>query len=325
MMDQAQSLRELVNKVKQKNNIDGKILPQKGKVITLMSDNIDVNESKPDNLETTKKARVIAVTSGKGGVGKTNLAVNLAVALKQAGFKTVVLDADFGLANIEVVLGSIPKYNLLDVIKNNKTLPEIISNGTDNLSYISCGSGVEELTRLSSDELNILIKSMSYLDQLYDFVIVDTGAGISENVLSMVIAADEVIVVTTPEPTSITDAYAMIKMIAQRDKSKNVKILVNRAESEREASQIFRNLKEVTGKYVGTNIDSIGHLISDDAVGKAVRLQQPFLVSYPRSAASKMIREISKKMFVYDEFGKKDTLNAGVTNFINRFIKYISS
>jgi flagellar biosynthesis protein FlhG len=306
MKDQAEKLRKIIDSSKLVNTIE--------------VENIEFGE----NTFQSKNARVITITSGKGGVGKTNFTVNLALSLIEAGLRVVVLDADFGLANIEVVLGTIPKYTLLDVIKNKKNLLEVISSGPSNIRFISGGSGVEELARLSIESLNNFIKNINLLDRLFDVILVDTGAGVSENVLSMILAADDVIVVTTPEPTSITDAYALIKMISQRDSKKNLKVLINRAENETEAVQVFTKLKEVTGKFIGVELSSFGYLNQDETVKKAVRIQKPFLLSFPKSHISKQIREISKNIGL-EKNVELNNQNLGVKNFIKKFVKFMSS
>jgi flagellar biosynthesis protein FlhG len=177
-----------------------------------------------------RSARVITVTSGKGGVGKTNITINLAIALSEMGKKVVILDADFGLANIDVLFGIVPRHSLVDVIKNRKNILEILSEGPMNTRFISGGSGVEEMVKLDRAQLQKFVENISLLDKIADVILVDTGAGLSENVMSFVMAADEVLLVTTPEPTSITDAYALIKMVSNRDREKKIKVIINRAE-----------------------------------------------------------------------------------------------
>ena len=170
-------------------------------------------------------------------VGKTNIAVNLAIALSNQGKEAIIFDADLGLANIEVLLGVTPKYTLEDLVFNNKSIFDIVSTGPNNIRYISGGSGVEQLAKLNNDHLNKFIYNIGLLDKIADIILIDTGAGLSDNVLNFVMAADEVILVTTPEPTSITDAYALIKMISVRDR-KRIRLIVNRAENEKEAKNI---------------------------------------------------------------------------------------
>ena len=156
-------------------------------------------------------ARVITVTSGKGGVGKSNISLNLAIQLSKLGKKVVIFDADFGLANIEVMLGIRPGYNLSDVIFKGKNVNEIITSGPGNIGFVSGGSGVNELINLNSDQIHLLVNVLYELDNIADIIIIDTGAGISENVMEMILSSSEILLVTTPEPASITDAYALLK------------------------------------------------------------------------------------------------------------------
>lgn len=186
-----------------------------------------------------KTARVITVTSGKGGVGKTNITINLAIALSELGKRVIILDADFGLANIDVLFGIVPQFTLVDVINNKKNILEVLADGPKNIKFISGGSGVEELVKLEKAQLERFVENISLLDKLADIILIDTGAGLSENVMSFVMAADEVLLVTTPEPTSITDAYALIKMVSNRNREKVIKVIVNRAENVGEADDIL--------------------------------------------------------------------------------------
>jgi flagellar biosynthesis protein FlhG len=201
------------------------------KIVNMKSDNRQDNTGSGSD----KIARVITVTSGKGGVGKTNITINLALALSKKGLKVAILDADFGLANIDVLFGIIPKYTLLDLIHDEKNIFEILTDGPDNIKFLSGGSGVEELIRIDRKKLRKFVSSISLLDKLFDVILIDTGAGLSQNVMSFIMAADEVLLVTTPEPTAITDAYALVKMVSRRDKKKPINIIVNKADSVREA------------------------------------------------------------------------------------------
>ncbi len=266
-----------------------------------------------------RSARVITVTSGKGGVGKTNITINLAIALSEMGLRVVILDADFGLANIDVLFGIIPRYTLLDVIKNKKNILEILSEGPKNIKFISGGSGVEELVKLEKSQLVRFVENISLLDRIADIILVDTGAGLSENVMSFVMAADEVLLVTTPEPTSITDAYALIKMVSNRDRSKRIKVIVNRAESANEANDIANKLMLVADKFLSVKLEPIGYILQDDAVIKAVKQQQPFSLSYPKSQATRYIKELSGKLV--DSDGSAQMMqNYGFKGFINKLV-----
>ncbi|MCX7842611.1 MAG: MinD/ParA family protein [Clostridia bacterium] len=268
-----------------------------------------------------KTSKVITVTSGKGGVGKTNVTINLAIALSEMGYRVVILDVDFGLANIDVLFGIIPKYTLLDVIHNDMSILEILAEGPKNIKFISGGSGVEELVKLDKIQIERFIENIALLDKISDVIIIDTGAGLSDNVMSFVMAADEVLLVTTPEPTSITDAYALIKMVSNRNKEKLIRVIVNRAENSNEAIDILNKLAVVSDKFLSLKLHSLGYIVQDEAVIKAVKMQQPFSLSFPKSHAARHIREISKKLMEKKEEDKELT-NTGIKSFINRLVNF---
>lgn len=271
-----------------------------------------------------RSARVVTVTSGKGGVGKTNITINLAIALSEMGLRVVILDADFGLANIDVLFGIVPRYTLVDVIKNKKNILEILSEGPNNIKFISGGSGVEELVKLEKNQLARFMENISLLDRIADIILIDTGAGLSENVMSFVMAADDILLVTTPEPTSITDAYALIKMVSNRDRAKRIKVVINRAESVNEANDIANKLMLVADKFLGIKLDPVGFILQDDAVMKAVKQQQPFLICYPRSQAARHIKELSGKLV--DSGNNVQALrDYGVKGFINRLVSIMKA
>ncbi|HOQ06597.1 MAG TPA: MinD/ParA family protein [Clostridiales bacterium] len=297
-MDQAEKLRQVIEDLKAKQLRNRRALPA---------------------IPAKRTARVIAVTSGKGGVGKTNISVNLAIALSEQGRRVVILDADFGLANIDVLLGIVPRHTLLDVIKGRKNITEILTVGPQNVRFISGGSGVEELLRLDSKQIVRFIENISMLDRLADIIIIDTGAGISDSVMSCIMAADEILLVTTPEPTSITDAYALIKMVSGRDRSKKINLVVNRADSSSEAIDVQNKLVLVADRFLGLRLDPTGYIMNDDAVQKAVRQQQPFVLAYPRSPAARNIREISTKLTGNENTGNQQQ-DPGVRGFFSRLV-----
>lgn len=303
MMDQADRLRQI---------IDGLKLKQAAAQATLLS---SVRK---------KTSKVITVTSGKGGVGKTNVTINLAIALSELGLRVVILDADFGLANIDVLFGIIPQYTLVDVIHNRKNILEVLADGPKNIKFISGGSGVEELVKLEKSQLERFIENIALLDKLADVIIIDTGAGLSDNVMSFVMAADEVLLVTTPEPTSITDAYALIKMVAHRDKDKLIKVIVNRAESQNEANDILNKLSMVANKFLNINLNSLGFILQDDSVIKAVKLQQPFALSFPKCQAYKQVKDISRRLADKKDEASQDG-STGIKSFVNRLVKFMNN
>ncbi|MCX8130305.1 MAG: MinD/ParA family protein [Clostridia bacterium] len=271
-----------------------------------------------------KSAKVITVTSGKGGVGKTNLTINLAIALSEIGYRVVILDADFGLANIDVLFGIIPQHTLVDVIHNRKNILEVLCDGPKNIKFISGGSGVEELVQIEKKQLDRFIENIALLDKLADIILIDTGAGLSDNVMSFVMAADEVLLVTTPEPTSITDAYALIKMVSNRDKEKIIRVVVNRAESQAEANDILSKLSLVAEKFLSLRLNPLGYILQDEMVIKAVKLQQPFMINFPKSQASRSVRDLSRKLGE-DREKKEDNGTIGIKGFVSRLVNFLNS
>ena len=248
--------------------------------------------------EPSRKARVIAVTSGKGGVGKTNLAVNLTISLARLGLRAGILDGDLGLANVDIVLGITPEFNLAHVLYGEKRLDQIILRGPEGISVFAGGSGVYELANLSQWLLQRFIRDISTLDAALDVLILDTGAGISRNVMSFVLACDEVIVVTTPEVTAITDAYGMIKLIMSSNPSARVRIVVNMARDERQAEHVIHSLTTVVRQFlrVGVDLDLLGFVPVDPCVQMAVREQRPLVISYPASRAARNVGEIARRL-----------------------------
>lgn len=195
--------------------------------------------------EKKRTARVITVTSGKGGVGKTSFSVNLAIQLHRLGKRVVVLDADFGLANIEIMLGIRPKYNLADLMFRGKSIQDVITYGPEGIGFLSGGSGINEMANLSREQVFWLIQKMEELDKEADVIIVDTGAGIGDSVLEFVAASEEVFLVATPEPTSITDAYALLKALNRNSSYMSektvVKMIANQVRGKKKRMNCFRN------------------------------------------------------------------------------------
>jgi len=241
------------------------------------------------------QTKTIAITSGKGGVGKTSLSVSLSIALARDGSSVTLLDADLGLANINVILGIIPKYNLYHVIKGKKKLKDIVIEVPEGIKIIAGASGFHQLANLESKQRNEFIGAVSELDS-DDYMIIDTGAGVSQNVLSFVMAADEVIVVTTPEPTAITDAYGIIKSIAAQSPDKIIKLIVNRVQSVSEGKRVAQRVINIAGQFLNIKIENLGFVFDDMYVPKSVRNQKPFIVSYPKSKAAGCVSIIADRI-----------------------------
>lgn len=238
-------------------------------------------------------ARVITITSGKGGVGKSSISVNLAIALSRLGHRVIILDADFGLANVEVMLGIRPQYNLADLMFRGKSLTDIITLGPENIGFISGGSGIQELTNLSRDQIVYLIQKLVELDEKADIIIVDTGAGIADSVLEFVAASTEVLLIATPEPTSITDAYALLKTLNRKaDVSLEdtvIKMVANRIDTYEDGKELYDKLSIVVSKFLNLKLEYLGALPQDVSVSKAVMKQKAAIALYPNSSFSKTL------------------------------------
>lgn len=247
-----------------------------------------------------RSARVITVTSGKGGVGKSSTSLNLAIGLSRIGKRVLILDADFGLANIEVMLGIRPRHNLADLMFQGKELQDIITEGPQNIGFISGGSGIAELTRLTKDQIMYLIQKMDYLDEIADIIIVDTGAGISDLVMEFVSVSSEVLLVATPEPTSITDAYAVLKALQRREdfhgEETDIKLIANRIYSEEEGREIYQKLNTVVKKFLGIELKYLGGIPQDRAVSQAIMQQKPVTIAFPNSMAAKAMILLAEKI-----------------------------
>ncbi len=254
-------------------------------------------------------SRVITVTSGKGGVGKSNTAINLAVQFKKMGKRVIILDADFGLANIEIMFGAVPKHNLCDLIYQGKKISEIITWGPMDVGFISGGSGIAGMSNLSKDYLTYIIQNLAELDEMADVIIVDTGAGISDAVLEFLVASGEILLVTTPEPTSITDSYSLIKALNCHPRySKEVsqiKVIANKVANGEEGKILFEKLDSVVTRYLKIPITYLGMVPQDPQLAKAVMQQMPVSIQNPDSksacayellAAKLMNKELNKNL-----------------------------
>ena len=241
------------------------------------------------------KTRLVTVTSGKGGVGKTNFSVNLALSLAKRGFRVVIIDADFGLANVNVVLGVSTKYDLTHVLNDEKTIFEVMAEGPGGIKFISGGAGFSDVFELSREDVEKYIEKLMVLEDVADIIIIDTGAGINEGILNFIKASHDIILVTTPEPTALMDAYALVKTVAHQDFDVNFRLVVNMAHSVREAENTITNFKTLAKTYLGLDIDPLGYLIYDKVVSEAVRQQTPYIYSFPKSEVAKNMQNIVLK------------------------------
>ena len=263
------------------------------------------------------KPRIIAITSGKGGVGKTNISVNMAIAYAQAGKKVLLIDGDLGMANVNVLLNIGPQYNLLHVVNQQKRMEEIITDTEFGIKFIAGANGFSRIANLSESELDYFISEFNTLNS-FDIIIIDTAAGISNNVLQFVVAADEVFIVTTPEPTAITDAYGIIKIITTEltlDRQMKLQLLVNRVNSGDEGKRIADRIINIAGQFLNYKIEYLGFIYDDPAVSMSVIRQKPFMEILPSSRPAVCIKHIVGRIEKMELVGSE-----GVAGFLKKFL-----
>ncbi|HEX4796164.1 MAG TPA: MinD/ParA family protein [Humisphaera sp.] len=267
--------------------------------------------------EQRRRASVIAITSGKGGVGKSNIAVNLAIKLTEAGKEVVLLDADLGLANADVLCNIDLPCNLAHVIARKKDLGDVMVRAPGGFRLIGGASGLARMADLNDAERGRIVKALAELEERADVILIDTGAGISPNVLAFTRAADQVLVITTPEPTAITDAYAVIKVLGRDGLERRVSLLVNQVSSATEARQVHDRIAKVARQFLGITVYDAGHVVHDEQVSQSVRKRIPFLINSPRCGASACMGQLAIRL----EQGVAATLLAG--GFFNRMGKWL--
>ena len=254
------------------------------------------------NVITTTRplARVITVTSGKGGVVKSNTSINLALQFKKLGKRVIILDADFGLANIEIMFGTVPKHNLCDLIYQGKDITEVITWGPGEVGFISGGSGIAGLSNLSREYLTYIIQNLARLDAIADVIIIDTGAGISDAVLEFLVASGEIILVTTPEPTSITDSYSLIKALNRHPRfskeNSTIKVLANKVSTDEEGMSLFKKLNAVVSRYLDLGIEFLGSIPQDQQLANAVMQQTPVSLAHPNAKSARAYEAVTARL-----------------------------
>lgn len=280
------------------------------------------NIIKAHNQPRSQAARVITVTSGKGGVGKSNTAINLAIQFRKMDQRVIILDADFGLANIEIMFGTVPKFNLYDLIYQGKNIREIITWGPMDVGFISGGSGIVGMSNLNRDYLSYIVQNLVELDSMADVIIVDTGAGISDAVLEFLVASNEILLVTTPEPTSITDSYSLLKALNRHsrysEEYSSIEMLANKVKNEEEGRMLYNKLNMVVSRYLKLPIEYIGCIPQDPLLEKAVMQQMPVSIQNPSAKAAMAYREIAMKLMHAEETNKQQ--KRGMTAFFSHIL-----
>jgi len=272
-----------------------------------------------EKLQTGRGTRIITVTSGKGGVGKSNFSLNFALSLQQLGKTVLVFDADIGMANLDVLMGHTATYSIYHLLKQDKTIWDIIQLGPQGLHFVAGGSGMNELLRLSDAQLNTFIDQLDKLQGKYDYLLFDTGAGLSKEAASLIAAAHETIVVTTPEPTAITDAYALMKMVRSFGHEPSFRLVVNRAMDAREGQLTADKIAMAARKFMGIEVPLLGVIPDDQNVSRAVRQQTPFTVAYPTSGAAKGIQSIARAYL--DMPSLREEAGGGIKGFLHKMVR----
>lgn len=262
------------------------------------------------------KARVITVTSGKGGVGKTNFTVNLALALAKLGKKVLIIDADFGMGNVDLVLGCSAPYNILHLLEGGLSLSDITIEGPLGIKFIAGGSGIHKLTNLTNSQLSYITNQLALLDSWAEIILIDTGAGINQNVMNFVIAADEVIIITTPEPTAITDAYAMMKTFVHHRGTGMLRLVVNRVVEVDEGKAAANKLMSVALNFLDLSLTNLGTVFEDSNLIRAVKKQIPLLLAFPNTMSAHCIEKIAIHLL----HGKISKRNNGIKGFFDKLV-----
>ena len=272
----------------------------------------------PAQAEAWAHVRVVAITSGKGGVGKTNLAVNLAIALQKRGHRVLVINADLGMANVDILLGAASRKHLLDLLRPEVTLDDVIVRTPHDIQYISGGSGIEKALEYDHAEKLLLQQKLADCATRADLILVDTGAGLGRNVMDFILAADEVLLVTTPEPTSLTDAYAVMKAYSIYAAQKNLRLIINRVYEAKESREVAQKLQRAAEKFLHMPVDCLGYVFEDTAVTKAVRKQTPLLKAEPTAAAARCIDALAQSLITGGEMNVK----RGWKGFLQQIFKF---
>lgn len=292
MTDQAQSLRQLVH--------------------------AKVTDS--SELAPTRSAKIITVSSGKGGVGKSNFTLNFALALKSMGKKVLVFDADIGMANIDVLMGVSSRFSLYHLLRREKSIEEVIQFGPEGLPYIAGGSGIADMISLTEEDLHYFVTQIERISSEMDYILFDTGAGLSKENMKFITSADQCLVVTTPEPTSITDAYALIKVVNGSDPEVQFSLVVNRAGDELEARQASDKIILTARRFLNLEIEMLGYVTDDPYVVKSVKRQTPFSIAFPKCEAARDIQRLALRYLSIPGVSETGSLT-GIKGFMQRWLK----
>ena len=273
------------------------------------------------NLRTMMKlnnthTKIVTIASGKGGVGKSSLALNLGIALSQRGRRPLIIDTDFGFNNIDVMLGVHTKYDLLDVIEGRKNVRDIIETGLAGVQFISGGSGVYEMFKMEPDQLMDIVSSLIELEDVADTIIFDTGAGLSDNAMRLIRASHETILVTTPEPTAVVDAYALLKIVHEQGDRPHISLVINQVTGAKEALSVADGFVRIAEKNLNIRLNRLGYITQDFSMSSAIKMQVPLLISYPKSVAAADIIELTQR---YLNLPAREPKKLGLAGFLESF------
>ncbi|GAB7388236.1 MinD/ParA family protein [Bacillaceae bacterium] len=262
--------------------------------------------------------RVLTITSGKGGVGKSVFSLNFALSLRQQGRKVILFDLDIGMANLDVLMGITPRYNLFDMLERELDIWDIMEQGPSGLEFIAGGSGFSRVFELGAAKLNRFFTQLERLQGYADFILLDTGAGLSKDSLRFILSADEVLLVTTPEPTALTDAYAMLKSVHLQNPQVRFRLVVNKVRNDKEGRSTAQRLCEVAKRFLNMEVRTLGYLCEDPYVPRSVRQQQPFFLVYPNCSASRGLKELTQHFL----HGTSSAEASGIKGFLQRMWRY---
>lgn len=282
---------------------------QAEKLRQLMKTKIAKEVPNPEN-----KTRILTITSGKGGVGKTSLTVNLAIVLQDMGYRVLIVDADLGLGNVDIMLDISPEYNLSHIIFNQIDIYDVIIKGPSDIMILPGGSGLLELANLQPPEIDRLIRELIKLSNMTDIILIDTGAGLSTQNIKMILAAGEAILVTTPDPTSLMDAYGMVKVVSSIDNKVKFNLMMNMVDDIDDAYIAMKNFQKAGKQFLNVEILKLGLIENSPTISKSIRAQSPFILEYPYNKASKQLRNIARELV--NENNKKEDMS--IMSYINK-------
>ncbi len=276
----------------------------------------------PETTGGPKNSKFVTVSSGKGGVGKTSFIINYAISLANCGKKVVLFDADLGMANVDVLLKASSRYSIVDVIEGTKEIQDVITEAPGGIYIIAGGSGIQKLSSLTTPQFYRITNSFAYLENHFDYILIDTGAGLSRNVTDFIYSSDETIIVTTPEPHAITDAYSIIKVILEQDRNVNLKLIVNKCENQQEGREALHRITNVVKNFLNYSITPLCYLMENKVVGRSVREQVPLVISYPGSDIARCIIALAEN----DAHGaEEEKEQRPLSTFVSRLKKFLGN